>query len=252
MISLKSNNWVLNDIDTILFDKDGTFIDLHYFWGKITEMRVSEIISLYNLDSTIFESLCYFLGYDFRTKKMIPDGITAMYSRSRIIELFIEELKKYNLKLSISTLENIFDDVTNEFNKNLIKYVKPIDDAIEFIKKVKNLGIKTAIVTADSLKTTNLIIESFGWENLFDVVIGRESSTETKESGIPIKLAVEQLKANSRTVVMIGDTPTDFIAAKNAGVDKIILVSTGQVEFEDLLKKSPYVVNSLSEILTLC
>lgn len=252
MISLKSNNWVLNDIDTILFDKDGTFIDLHYFWGKITEMRVSKIISCYNLDNESFESLCLFLGYDSNKKKMLSDGITALYSRSKIIELFLEELKNYNLELSIPTLENIFDNITKEFNKNLVKYVKPIDEAIEFIKTIKKLGLKTGVVTADSLVSTNLIIKSFGWENLFDVVIGRESTIETKESGIPVKIAVEQLKADFKSVAMIGDTPTDLIAAKNAGIDKTVLVATGQVKFEDLLKNTSFVVNSLSEIKTLC
>ena len=252
MVSLKSENWILNNVETILFDKDGTFIDLHYFWGKITELRVKEILQRYNLSNAYFGSLCMFLGYDCFSKKMLPDGITALYSRVKIIELLIEELKKYDLELILSELENLFDDVTMEFNKNLVKYVRPIDDAIEFIKTIKKMGLKSGIVTADSLVTTNLIIKNFGWESLFDVVIGRESSKETKESGIPVKIAVEQLGANPDSVVMIGDAPTDYIAAKNAGIDKTILVSTGQVDFEDLLKNTSFVVNSLSEIKTLC
>ena len=49
MINLKTDKWTISNIDTILFDKDGTFIDLHYFWGKMTEMRVEEIIQKFNL-----------------------------------------------------------------------------------------------------------------------------------------------------------------------------------------------------------
>ena len=44
MISLKSETWQIDNIETIIFDKDGTFIDLHYFWGKMTELRIKEII----------------------------------------------------------------------------------------------------------------------------------------------------------------------------------------------------------------
>ena len=44
MINLISKKWTLKNIDTVLFDKDGTFIDLHYFWGKMTEMRALEVI----------------------------------------------------------------------------------------------------------------------------------------------------------------------------------------------------------------
>ena len=53
MINLKTNDWEIKNIDTILFDKDGTFIDLHYFWGKMTELRVQEIIKIYNLDKNL-------------------------------------------------------------------------------------------------------------------------------------------------------------------------------------------------------
>ena len=47
---------------------------------------------------------------------------------------------------------------------------------------------------------------------------------------------------------MIGDAPTDYVSAKNAGVNKTILVTTGQVGKEELVKTSSYVVNNLSEI----
>ena len=56
MISLKTNKWQINNIDTVLFDKDGTFIDLHYFWGKMTEMRVSEIIKTFVMPNSSFAS----------------------------------------------------------------------------------------------------------------------------------------------------------------------------------------------------
>ena len=71
MISLKSKNWQIDNIDTILFDKDGTFIELHYFWGKMTELRVDRIIKKYQLDNSCFSHLCLCLGYDISTSKML-------------------------------------------------------------------------------------------------------------------------------------------------------------------------------------
>mgnify|MGYP003297524252 CR=1 FL=1 len=71
---------------------------------------------------------------------------------------------------------------------------------------------------------------------------------ETKESGIPTKLALEELNSNPQNTIMIGDAPMDYISAKNAGGNKTILVATGQIEKEELKKTSSYVVNNLSEI----
>ena len=54
MTRLISKNWSLDNVETIIFDKDGTFIDLHYFWGKMTEMRANEVIKYYKLKGNIF------------------------------------------------------------------------------------------------------------------------------------------------------------------------------------------------------
>lgn len=248
MISLKTDNWQINEIDTIIFDKDGTFIDLHYFWGKMTELRAQEIIKRYSLDTNLLSQLCLFLGYNQATGKMLKDGITALYSRPIIIEIFCKDLNNIGIKITEKEIESIFDDVNKIFYKNMVKYTKPIDSAIDFIKEVKKLGLKTGIVTSDSKESTLLTLKHFCWESLFDTVIGRESTTETKESGIPVKMALEEINANPKNTIMIGDAPMDYIAAKNAGVEKTILVATGQIETEELNKTSNYTTNTLENV----
>ncbi len=248
MITLKTLNWEINNIDTVIFDKDGTFIDLHYFWGKMTELRVKEIIKRYNLENDLFQKLTLKLGYDINTGKMLSEGITALYSRQIIINLFCKDLNDLNIKITENELEKIFDEVNVIFYKEMQKYTKPIDSAIDFIKKLKQKGLKLGVVTSDSKESTLLTLKHFNWENLFDSVIGRESTKETKESGVPVKLALEEMKANPKNTIMIGDAPMDYIAANNANVEKTILVATGQITKQELEKTSKFVVNSLDEI----
>lgn len=248
MIALNSEDWKIDNIETIIFDKDGTFIDLHYFWGKMTELRVLELIKKYKLDKNLFETLCLFLGFDIKAQKMLQDGITALYSRSVIIEILIKKLNEFNCFPTTSEIENVFDYVSDNFYKNITNYIKPIDDAIEFIKKVRNYNIKLAVVTADSVVSTNLALKHLHLENYFDFVVGRESCFETKESGIPTKLAIEKLRVSPDKTVMIGDAPTDAISAKNAGLKTTILTSTGQIDINTLKSSSLYCVNSLKDI----
>ena len=249
MISLKTTDWTINNIETILFDKDGTFIDLHYFWGKMTELRAKATIEHFSLPSATFKNLCEFLGYNTQTKKMLSDGITAMYSRSKIVELYKSDLEKLSITTTTEEIEKIFDEVSSEFYKDMTQYTKPIENAINFIKKVKNLGIKTGIITSDAKESTDITLKNFGWEKLFDIVIGRESSPHTKESGVPTLLALEKLKANPKTTIMIGDAPMDYISAKNAGIENTILVASGQIEKKELSQISNYTLNSLDELL---
>ena len=83
---------------------------------------------------------------------------------------------------------------------------------------------------------------------IFDVVIGRESSEYTKESGEPTKLALKLLDANPKTTLMIGDAPMDYISAKNAGIENIILVATGQIGINKLNNTCNNTCNSLNII----
>lgn len=248
MVVLKTSNWQLENIETVLFDKDGTFIDLHYFWGKMTELRIKEIMRRYNLHDECFAELCLMLGYNVLTGKMLSNGITAMYSRSVIIEIFCKDLNNIGIPVIQKELEEVFDNVSKVFYLEMEKYTKPIDSAILFIRRLKENNIKVGIVTSDSLESTHLTLNHFNWTELFDVVIGRESTVETKESGVPVVLALEKLGAKPGTTVMVGDAPMDYHAAKNAGVKNAILVSTGQIERSELSHISPYTVELLSEI----
>lgn len=248
MISLKTKNWQIDNIETVLFDKDGTLIDLHYFWGKMTELRASAVINKYGIDNSFFNKLCLFLGYDVDLKKMLSDGITALYSRSKIIEIFKTNLEELNIFALTSELENLFDEVASDFYENISEYTKPIDTAIKFVNKLQKTGVKMGIVTSDSVISTDLTVKQFNWQKYFEVVIGRESHPDSKESGKPTILALQKMNAIPKTALMIGDAPMDFISAKNAEIEKIILVATGQIEKEKLLKTSKYVCQNLDEI----
>lgn len=249
MISLKTADWCIDDIETVLFDKDGTFIDLHYFWGKMTELRVIEVIKKFGLSPDLFEVLCLYLGYDVKSGKMLKDGITALYSRSKIIEIFKNDLKNHFVHTENEVLEEIFDRVSSEFYQDMQKYTKPIESAVQFIKQVRSKGVKTGIVTSDAAESTLLTLKHFGWVDLFDVVMGRESSPYPKESGEPTKSALNLINAVAKTAVMVGDAPTDYISAKNAGIEKTILVATGQIDFASLKETSPYTVEKLNDII---
>ena len=248
MISLKTKDFELSNIETVLFDKDGTFIDLHYFWGKMTEMRIEEVICQFSLGQEIFQKLCLCLGYDVATGKMLADGITAMYSRSKIVEIFRQDLQKFGVNTTEEKLLEIFDKVNAIFYKDMQKYTKPIDSAIDFVKKVREKGCKTGVVTSDSKESTLLTLKQFGWESFFDVVVGRECSKHTKESGALTNIALSQLCANPKTTVMVGDAPMDYISAKNAAVEKVLLVATGQIGLSELAKITECVVDNLSSI----
>ena len=76
----------------------------------------------------------------------------------------------------------------------------------------------------------------------------RFTSIYTKESGKPTQLVLQKLNLLPSQTIMIGDAPTDYFSAINAGIENVILVSTGQVSYNELKEISKTTVNSLNEV----
>ena len=124
MINFKTKNFKIENIENVFFDKDGTLIDLDYFWGQMTILRVKEIIKRYGLkESDYLEKLCLLLGYNLKTGKMIKDGITALYSRVKIIEIFTKNLLELNIKTNEKEITEIFDYVNKIFYQDMQKFI---------------------------------------------------------------------------------------------------------------------------------
>ena len=84
-------------------------------------------------------------------------------------------------------------------------------------------------------------------KNLFDIVLGRESSAETKESGALTKMALEKVKANPKTTIMIGDAPTsDILGGIQVGMRTCWVNATGKVCPENI--RPDYEIPALSHL----
>ncbi len=248
MISLKTNDWELNNIEAILFDKDGTFIDSHIYWGKIIELRINAVMKYYNIDKNLFNKLCLSLGYDRNKKCLIPKGPIALLAREAVINSLVEELKKQNIEAQTTIIEEIFKDVHKEFLPQIYDYIKLIDDAKDLFDRLKKTNVKMAVVTSDTKANTEAILEYLGLKKYFSLVIGKDDCTKAKKTGEPALIALEKLGVCANKTISVGDAPMDYEMAKNAGLKGSILVSSGQIPLEGLKKLTNTCVLSLKEL----
>ena len=222
---------------TVLMQKSG--LDCNKIKKTICDEAVPVYIKNYQVE-WCGAGIVNFSGLIYGEKAIAPSFGTP---QGKYNEPFKLEIKAANNEKIMYTTDNTVPSSNNGF-----EYTKPIESAIDFIREVKAKGLKTGIVTSDAKESTLLTLKHFQWENLFDVVIGRESTKETKESGAPVKLALELLKSNPENTLMVGDAPMDFIAAKNGGVNQTILVSTGQIDENTLMQTSEFTTTSLDNI----
>lgn len=248
MISISSNEWTINGIDGILFDKDGTLTDSHIYWGRIIERRAHSIIGYYSLEKGILKELCLSMGYCMSSKRLQEEGPIALVSREEVISQVDKFLLSKGVDSSWSILSDLFQSEHEAFLDEIFDYVVILPGVENFLNEVKKRGIKTAVVTTDSVKNTSMILKHLDLENYFDAVIGKESTKEPKVSGVPALEALKIMNIEADVSACIGDAPMDIIMAQKSGLKCGIAVATGQISSEKLKGYTPYVAESLPDI----
>lgn len=92
----------------------------------------------------------------------------------------------------------------------------------ELLGLLRSRGVDTALVTNNSRKNTEFLLGKFGLA--FDCVITRESGL-WKPSGAPFLEVLRTLGIEPEACAVIGDTHFDVLAAFDAGIGSVFLLS---------------------------
>jgi phosphoglycolate phosphatase len=247
-VTIAANGWKLDRVSAVLFDKDGTFVDSHQYWGKIIFYRSQAICDAFQMDSSYIKKLEVVMGFSRVPGRLLPGGPIALVSRDEVIEVVAQYLNLENIKVDSSQISQIFDLVQHKMEK-FDDHIQIISTALPLFKILKERGIKLAVVTTDAIKNTEIALEKLGLQSYFSAIVGRESCKEPKASGVPAIVALSKLGVAAHNAVCIGDAPMDIQMALNSGCKASIGVATGQVSESDLLKATPYVVSTLTELV---
>lgn len=248
MISIAADDWKIERVGAVIFDKDGTLTDSHLYWGRIIEKRAQAIMTSLGLNGSIFEPLCLSMGYSVPQKKLIPEGPVALVGREWVITAVRDYLLSEEIKVEASFLGEIFTDVHKAFQSESEQYIRLLPGVRELLEGLKANQVKLGVVTSDSRENTLNALKYLKLIDYFSVVIVRESAAEDKESGIPARLALESMQVLPDVAITVGDAPVDIVMAEKTNMKAALAVTTGQVSNETLKKLTPYVVSNLQAV----
>lgn len=175
------------NITTLLFDFDGTLLDTN----ELIIQSFEQVLNSRYPGQYTREDILPFMG---PTLKDSFDTVDADLSA-----VLIQEYRTWNLA-------------------NHDQLVKEFDGVSETLQRLKENGMKMAIV---STKRNNMVmrgLQLMGLEDFFDTVIGLDDVQRPKPDPEPLLLALERLGSKPEEALMIGDNTHDIGGGKNAGV----------------------------------
>lgn len=111
------------------------------------------------------------------------------------------------------------------------------------------LGGKYKLGIVSSANGAKQEIEAQGLGKFFDCIVGGLDTTEHKPHRAPVDRALELLGESPEHAVMIGDLPTDIHAAKAAGLQAVIGITTGLGQEDELQKAgADHVIAELNQL----
>jgi phosphoglycolate phosphatase-like HAD superfamily hydrolase len=83
MIDLSVDSKVIHDVGLVIFDKDGTLIELYHYWSQMVSLRARIICEALGLGTERQAGLRWALGVDEKAERLRPEGGRPPQARDR-------------------------------------------------------------------------------------------------------------------------------------------------------------------------
>ena len=198
-INLKSKN-------VIIFDLDGTIVNLQVDWMELKSFLKKRYSRIYE-NNCEFDSISRCLSYIVGKKD------------EKELKRFFEIIRDHELR----NIEN------NKYIKETVYFIKNLDQFNP------NDDLKLAVLSLNTRQTILKSLEMINIREKFDVILGREDVRRWKPEPEGLLKIQQALNVKKEEMIYFGDMKKDLLTGKNAGVESHLV--TDLIEYVETHKK---------------
>ena len=247
-MKIRIKNQVIGDIDLIIFDRDGTLIDLYAYWSWMIAKRAELVCEKLHLNSSQRKELINHMGVDEKKHILKPEGPVGIKPRETVMQSGID----YAESLGHHDCRPVFLEAFKQTDElsvaHLSEIIKPIKGLLGLFDTIIVHKGKIAIATTDKTERAQLSINHLELTKKVACVIGADRVKQSKPAPDMVFNILKNLNIEAQRTVMVGDAITDIQMGKNAGLKASIGVCTGITPLKELAAATPFIINDISEI----
>jgi phosphoglycolate phosphatase-like HAD superfamily hydrolase len=234
---------VLDGIDLVVFDKDGTLIEFQAMWAGWVQTLAADLEA--STGTALAGPLFEVLGVDPVTRTVRAHGLLAATPMSRIRDVVLGLVRErtgdaWRADEAVAEAWRPPDPVT---------LAQPIGDLRRLLTELRRSGRRIAVATSDDREPTVRTLDALGVDDLVDAMSCADDGGPTKPSPEPVRRLCESLGTVPARTAVVGDSVADLAMARAAGAARAIGVLSGVADMATLEPLADVVLGSIQELL---
>jgi phosphoglycolate phosphatase len=202
-------------IRAILFDKDGTLVDIQLTLGPAT---CDVLWRLSEGERTMFGRLAEATRVDIVARRLMPEcpvisEATGVYGRT------------WAQALGRAYTDEFAREIDRLFLETTLEHLHPVGDPCAVLSGLKERGYRLGVMTNDAEANTRAQMQRLGVADLVEFVAGYDSGFGQKPDAAPVLAFASVAGVAAGEIAVIGDSPHDLVAAHAAGAVAVGVLS---------------------------
>jgi phosphoglycolate phosphatase len=223
------------NIKGVLFDKDGTLIDVTNTWVPAYREILAEQFPGEG------EAKLVSAGYDSATGKFRSGSILAGGTTRDLVSVWWPQIDAQDAVDKVHLLDVGYRHVAR-------KHLRPLMPLTPILAALRARGLKLGVATNDTAQAARDHLEEVGAVAFFDAIIGADSVAQPKPAGDMVALFARLAKIARGEIAMVGDNPHDMLTAREGGAGLAIAVLSGNSEHDDIAHLADHVLANIADL----
>jgi phosphoglycolate phosphatase len=211
----------LDDVDLVVFDKDGTLIDFHFMWSGWVEDLAEGLER--STGAPIRAPLFSMMGYDSGSGRAHTGGGLVSTPMARLRDLTAAVL--HDAGVASTNVEAALR--ASWHPPDPVRLARPLADLPRLFGGLRASGRRCAIATSDDRAPTVRTLEALGIAGFVDAMVCADDGVPAKPAPDMVTHLCALMGMDAGATAVVGDSPADMAMGRSARARVVIGVRTG-------------------------